>query len=1021
MSRRKPCRGDGGIPRNHDDTMNQSSDSEPELMTATECCASLSAALENGILLIRNDAGAGSITGKESGGNDAALETATTAFVEILSSSAAERSTYFNTIRSKKFQKRHARRLFAALVPILKHTFDSEHHVPLSAFEQDGGYSDEDSIAKVSTAKRSSLDSRKRSSDISKFSDCSIVPDEASTEAMRFIKYSASIVHAYLDNQMSRRKNKSTGNANDGRVFDMIEEVYVVAELLHNNLFDLNSCGREGMAVQRAIIEMCEVYWKGNFTDCEVLVTQLMPLLVVRSLNGNATKADLKRLWSMRQALVLLDFQDESTIVELKKLLLTTVSSPLYIKHPEGRKIIAFLFQLDVSLVKDLHHSIKAQIPLAKSAYHEAYGEIYFAAWKEAAENTLNESRVQNSVLENISDSDIEENYTSEIQSAVEDAIQNLMYASLHAPSPHMAKAILAILEPLHSHKKNPAVDSLLYRLYNPILWRALSATNPLVRIHGSTALHKTFPLHDPNAGKVHLKEVNEKSVEVLIRLLNDDDPKVRIAGCDAAIRVLGLFWDALKSEHIRSLLNEIIMKHANDSSSAAVRVQAVKGITVLLDAKASHGVIRPLLPIIGDHIHDSVERVRLACVRLLIKLKGMKGIKYYHVVPSNHILARLALEGEGSRKSTGRPVALAITELLVNSYFPKGAKGEEQMRRTLHFIVSHPAASRIFYTNVSKYLGVNNTSKLVAMLIKTIKIGVENEKRSIVTRISMDRNSNKTTDMDPMRVTASNTHLMVGVAEILHIVLKSIWNELLCEENSACLDFIQNSISGNDLTQLCAYFEDLKSRKGATESDATNWARDCDKICTSLLCCATFITSQNVTEFCSHIADRINSRRKTNMVPYFAALCSWGMQNEVASSLSKSINEKFDNMSGLSGRRRSSTSQLEESHCSRSKRKQSCLSNSDEANSSEPVPRLTGEKALQMIGEILSGRDFGAVSIREAILSSEIACSAIERALEKATILADKILTGTVCKYCNVIEIMQSLISLRIFPLSNM
>ena len=44
-------------------------------------------------------------------------------------------------------------------------------------------------------------------------------------------------------------------------------------------------------------------------------------------------------------------------------------------------------------------------------------------------------------------------------------------------------------------------------------------------------------------------------------------------------------------------------MNHANDTSSAAVRAQAINGISLLLDAEQSHAVLRPLLPLLGNLI----------------------------------------------------------------------------------------------------------------------------------------------------------------------------------------------------------------------------------------------------------------------------------------------------------------------------------------------------------------------------------------------------------------------------------
>lgn len=951
-------------------------------MTAAETCKVLSTALENAMLKIR----------KECDLNDHEMDkNAIGEFVSVMSSSLSDRQLYLDAMRSVKFQKHHARRLFSALYPILKHTFDNEHYVPLSAFEDESCDGEEYPSGEENQQK--SRKNKRNSTDLSQVSDdddYSVVPDEASTQALMFIKYCAMIVHAFLDNQSQRRVN---ANSNVDRVYDMIEELYVVAELLHNNLFALNSCGREGVSVQREIIAMCEAYWKGQFSDREELVTQLIPLLVVKSLNGNATNADIKRLLNMKEALRLLDFQEKSTISELRNLLLKTVTSALFLKNADGRKMIAFLFQLDVSLVQDLHHSIRIQIPYSKVSTLEAYGEIYVNAWKNVAQDKVELGK-------NEDDND-EDSEGSTIQSAIEDVLQDLMVASLHAPSPHVAKNILSVLSAFFAQKGNPLFDDLLYHMYNPILWRALSAANPLIRIHASTILHMTFPLEDPNSSKGHSKEVMSKTIDTFISLLNDDDPKVRIAGCDAAIRIMGVCWNLLRSDHIRSLLNEIVMKHVNDSSSAAVRTQAVKGITLLLDAPASHGVLRPLLPLVGNHIHDSVERVRLECVKMLLKLRGIKGFKYYHIVPSQHILSRLAAEGEVVGKATG-PVASAITELLINSFFPKGAKGSDQMRRTLEFINQNPSAARVFYANISNHLEVNYISKLIVMLFKTLKIGVEKDKRDKSENKSRKGNYSDETDVsdneesEQMRVSASNTHLMAGVSETLSTVWSSIYNDLTESDDKQCLEFIQNSISLKDILQVCAYFEDMKVRKISTENPLN--FEDCDRVCTFLLCCTTFISSENAKEFCSLMSSTINKRKDVKLLPYYAALCSWGLHDEVAFSLSKAIDSTFPNNPSLTKDDWGDAISSEEHEIStRGKRKRpSCLQVRNEKRSFVPdIPH--SKDAIEMMGKILSGNNQSAAIMRERIMYSEIASSAIESSLMKATITAERIITQTV------------------------
>lgn len=45
----------------------------------------------------------------------------------------------------------------------------------------------------------------------------------------------------------------------------------------------------------------------------------------------------------------------------------------------------------------------------------------------------------------------------------------------------------------------------------------------------------------------------------------------------------------------------------------------------------------------VSNLIHDTNKKVRVAFVNLLGRVKGVRSIKYYHVVSVDHILARLS------------------------------------------------------------------------------------------------------------------------------------------------------------------------------------------------------------------------------------------------------------------------------------------------------------------------------------------------------------------------------------------
>lgn len=78
----------------------------------------------------------------------------------------------------------------------------------------------------------------------------------------------------------------------------------------------------------------------------------------------------------------------------------------------------------------------------------------------------------------------------------------------------------------------------------------------------------------------------------------------------------------------------------------------------VVLQNRLSHPLMKNLLPILHNHLHDVSERVRLALLDLLLVVKGMRTIKvrlyvcsvyrYLHAGTGNHLYTK----GEEREKS---------------------------------------------------------------------------------------------------------------------------------------------------------------------------------------------------------------------------------------------------------------------------------------------------------------------------------------------------------------------------------
>jgi len=277
---------------------------------------------------------------------------------------------------SKKFQNKFLRKLFTACIRDMERIVQNEEYLPLECDDNEDNGDD----------------------DVMKEDDDFLTERETEdlsiASALCFIKACAHMLQAYLDGLLSCKCNNESEDGADRRQKGhkhvtkrsnkVLDEALCLAELLHDLLFDLSSTYGNlkddydrtenegandilGYEAQLAIRNLCEYWWRHNFHGRDLLVTSLLPLLLVKSLDGAAQSADVRRMYDMRDALHLLDFEDEESIGYLKSLLCRTVSSPWYLRNANGpgRKFIVFLLSGlgQEELTLDLHRAIRAQIP----------------------------------------------------------------------------------------------------------------------------------------------------------------------------------------------------------------------------------------------------------------------------------------------------------------------------------------------------------------------------------------------------------------------------------------------------------------------------------------------------------------------------------------------------------------------------------------------------------------------------------------------------------------------------------
>ncbi|KDO22329.1 hypothetical protein SPRG_12790 [Saprolegnia parasitica CBS 223.65] len=466
----------------------------------------------------------------------------------------------------------------------------------------------------------------------------------------------------------------------------VLDRLAIVIADLHDQLLQ-TTCAD----TQDVIAKLCEAYWASSPSGAERVITQLLPYLLVRALESEADQSVgfIKRLSAVQDALQLLDFDDDSSRL-LKDLLLRCFVTTSFLKSSEGIAFLSDLFQIDASFVHEIHETIRNQLPDQRKAVVQRFGLVYYHAWLTAA------AQPASPVLVHIED----------------DCIQAFLQAATFAASTSHFNALRALLQPFFEHKRH--TDDMLYRLSEPILWRALHAANDVVRHHAAVLLFDGFPYQDPNFLKVELDACLQRQFDAFAMLLEDAAPSVRIVAIHGICKVLSMYWELLPVDTIRKCLLKCF-ELAHDVTSPSVRVAVFDGLLVVLENHLSHHVLKPLLPKLAPLMHDTNEKVRAAMARLLVRVKSIRGLHFYDVVSLEHCFKRLELDK--ARTAVAKP----LTELFLNSYFPQGVPGSSQVARALSLIEKHPHASLVFYKNVHHFASIGSVCKLVVLLFKCL------------------------------------------------------------------------------------------------------------------------------------------------------------------------------------------------------------------------------------------------------------------------------------------------------------
>ncbi|XP_027430245.2 condensin-2 complex subunit G2 isoform X2 [Zalophus californianus] len=512
------------------------------------------------------------------------------------------------------------------------------------------------------------------------------------------------------------------------------EDLLECAVMLNGILYALPESEKK---LQSSIQDLCVIWWEKGLPAKEDMGKTAFIMLLRKSLETK-TGADICRLWRIHQALYCFDYDLEES-KEIKDMLLECFISVKYIKKEEGRRFLSSLFNWNINFIKMIHETIKNQLQGLQKSLMVHIAEIYFRAWKKAS----------GKILETIENG----------------CIQDFMHHGIHLPrrSP-VHPRVREVLSYFHHQKKvRQGVEEMLYRLYKPILWRGLKARNSEVRSNAALLFIEAFPIRDLNFNAIEMDSEIQKQFEELYSLLEDPYPMVRSTGILGVCKITSKYWEMMPPTILIDLLKKVTGELAFDTSSADVRCSVFKCLPIILDNKLSHPLLEQLLPALKYSLHDNSEKVRVAFVDMLLKVKAVRAAKFWKICPMEHILVRL--------ESDSRPVARRLVNLIFNSFLPVNQPEEVWCERCVTLVQMNHAAARKFYQHAHEHTACTNIAKLIHVIRHCLNACI----RRAVRECHESHEEREKENVLDKTLSVSDVGSMAGLLEIVVILWKSI------------------------------------------------------------------------------------------------------------------------------------------------------------------------------------------------------------------------------------------------------
>ncbi|SPJ12851.1 conserved Plasmodium protein, unknown function [Plasmodium sp. DRC-Itaito] len=364
----------------------------------------------------------------------------------------------------------------------------------------------------------------------------------------------------------------------------------------------------------KCLLTICELNIKENEFTNNVKINLLLYLLwKYCHIEGKVT--DITKLKKFKDFCKYINWGiSERTTDSFYILCSYTLNLPKFYETSDGKIFLSHVWSQNESIAYHLFNKFVHNTVLLAHNHIYHYSEIIYSTWRNCSED---------------------------MQETIYTQIEYLVNFSLKCPI-KIAARFREVLSIFHTNKGDKDINRLLFKIYDPVIWRSLMCPNWKIRFNATCIFQLIYPVVDPGIKDINYLQEMEKAYNALLDLSEDKNTYVLQATAKCICYILSELWEIISHDKRMRLIDILINKFLKEKSNECVRVEVVLGFCEMSKNPMIRKIILKIFDRIKNLINDNSLRVRKNFIILILDLQKYLNDTFSYDIDFKELIKKL-------------------------------------------------------------------------------------------------------------------------------------------------------------------------------------------------------------------------------------------------------------------------------------------------------------------------------------------------------------------------------------------